>query len=75
MGFMSPKAPSAPVIPPAPPAANPPVLATPAVSGAGATQRAIAAAAAGAGDNGTLTNVGGAAGLPTPDTSKAKLLG
>ncbi len=75
MGFLSPPKVSAPVIPPAPPAANPPVLANPAVSGANANQRAMAAVAAGAGDSGTLTNTGGSSGQTQPDVSKSKLLG
>ena len=71
-------APSAPVIPPAPPAATPPTMANPAVSMAGNNQRAMAAAAVGAGYGGTLTNSGGAQGLvgtEAPQTAGRSLLG
>ena len=69
--------PSAPATPVLPPAAAPPTLANPAVSMAGADQRSKAAAAAGAGFDSTLTNVGGAQGLqPAADqTAKRSLLG
>lgn len=49
--------------PPPPPAAAPPTLADASVSQAGISQRARAAAAAGAGFAGTVANIGGAQGL------------
>lgn len=74
MGFFSP--PSIPKIPPPPPAANPPILADPAVQGAGANQRTRAAMAAGMGFGGTVQNAGGSQGLVTPaNTAQKSLLG
>jgi hypothetical protein len=75
--FSSPSIPTPPVIPPAPPAATPPTLANPSVNMAGANQRAMAAAAAGQGFGSTLTNQGGAAGIPdsSVQTSQRSLLG
>jgi hypothetical protein len=74
LAFGSPKVPSVPV---PPPAAAPPTLANPAVSMAAANQRAMAAAAAGAGFAGTLENAGGAQGLtpPTNQLTARSLLG
>lgn len=75
MGFLAPKAPSVPAVPPTPPAALPATLANSAVSQAGVDQRTKAAAAAGAGFDGTLTNQGGAAGLSNPSSATRSLLG
>lgn len=65
--------PKAPAVAPVPPAAIPATLANPSVSMAGVAQKQQAAAAAGAGFNGTLTNAAGAGGLESPATGKAQL--
>lgn len=64
--------PPPPAIPPAPPAANPPTMANAEVAQAGASQRARAAAAAGSGFSGTVTNTGGASGDLTKQTNTAQ---
>lgn len=68
-------APSAPPVPPVPPAASPATLANPSVSMAGVNQRQQAAAAAGAGFNGTIQNQGGPGGLQPTSTAGKSLLG
>ena len=68
--------PSIPAIPAIPPAANPPTMANPGVSAAGAANRSRATAMAGAGFDSTITNQGGSAGLLTPpSTAQRSLLG
>jgi hypothetical protein len=77
MGALFSGPPHVPAIPPVPPTAAPPTLANPSSSQAGAATRQAAAAAFGAGFNGTVTNAGGAAGLiPAPgQTAPRSLLG
>jgi len=60
--------------PPPPPAAPPPTMADASVNQAGASQRARAAAAAGAGFAGTVANVGGAQGLVNQATTAPRSL-
>lgn len=64
-----------PAVPVTPPAALPATLANANVAMSGATQRSSAAAAAGAGFSGTLTNTGGATGQTSPNTAPRSLLG
>lgn len=74
--FSHPSIPQAPPVPPAPPAAPPPSLSNPTVAQSASVQRARAAAAAGGGLSGTITNVGGAGGLTQGvDTAPRSLLG
>lgn len=61
--------------PPIPPAANPPILANPAVMQAGAMQKSKAAMQNGMGFAGTITNSGGAKGLEETHTAGRSLLG
>lgn len=73
--FTGPSAPPAPpAIPPVPVAANPPTMANSEVAMSAAGQRARAAAAAGAGFAGTVTNQGGAGGLTSPATAAPRSL-
>ena len=73
--FSSPSPPTPPPVPVVPPAANPPIMANSQVAQSGASQRSRAAAAAGAGFDGTVTNAAGSGGLQAPATAQTTLLG
>lgn len=72
MSFLAPSAPAAPLPPPPPP--NPPTLGSDSVQGAGAAQRAAAAAAGGSmGFNDTVKT--GPQGAAAPTTAGQQLFG